>query len=159
MGPRVVGPTVREYERTQLLDRVDRESATVGATIPETLPLTATSEGEEVETLPLQEFVFEVKRLEEVPADRREEVESVKRRLRRERLERRQRLEEGDITRETGERLVEEIIGIQRALEGLQSLGPTDVEAEANREEMADKKRWRQFLKRAMGEDEQRGGR
>lgn len=159
MGPRVVGSTVREYERTQLLDRVDRESATVGADIPETLALTATSEGEDPETLPLREFVFEVKRLERVPDDRREEVESVKRRLRREKLDRRQRLEEGDITRETGEALVEEIIGIQRALEGLQSLGSTDVEAEATREEMADKKRWRQFLKRAMGEDQQRGGR
>jgi hypothetical protein len=141
---------MREFERKQLLERVDREAATVGASIPAVVDL----QGEEFE---LREFVFEVKKTESVPADRREDVEEAKKLLRRERLQRRQRLEDGDVTREEGERLVEGIIGLDRALNALESLGTTNLEAEIEASERADKKRWFSFLKEALGNDDNEG--
>lgn len=137
---------MEEYEREILLERISKEGATVGASIPERI----TVQGEEVE---LQEFVFEVKRRDTMPAGERERVERAKRNLRRERLERKQRIEGGDITFEEGESLAASIVGIDRALHALESLGPTDVEAEANRQETADKKRWTKFLKQVLGRD------
>ncbi|CQH49209.1 uncharacterized protein HHUB_1498 [Halobacterium hubeiense] len=141
---------MREFERKQLLERVDREAATVGASIPDTLDV----QGEEFE---LREFVFEVKKLDAVPAERREDVEDAKKSLRRERLQRRERLEEADISREEGEELVEAIIGIERALNALESLGTTNIEAEIEASERADRKRWFSFLKEALGHDDNEG--
>jgi hypothetical protein len=141
---------MREFERKQLLERVDREAATVGASIPDVIDL----QGEEFE---LREFVFEVKKLDRIPADRRDEVQEAKKLLRRERIERRERLEEGDISREEGERLVNAIVGIERALNALESLGTTSLEAEMEASERADKKRWFSFLKEALGQDDNEG--
>ncbi|MFT4883760.1 MAG: hypothetical protein ACI8U4_001273 [Natronomonas sp.] len=138
---------MQEYQRKQLLERVDRESATVGVEIPERIDV----QGEEVE---LQEFVFEIKRRETVPPGERDRVEQAKKNLRRERLERRQKIEEGEISFEEGEELAEGIIGIDRALEALQNLGHEDVQAEADRQETMDKKRWMSFLKQALGHDD-----
>lgn len=139
---------MQEYERKQLLERVGREGATIGAQIPEEIDV----QGERVE---LRDFVFEIKRRETVPSGERERVEQAKRNLRRERIERMDRLEEGEISREEGERLAESIIGIDRALEGLQNLSPADVEAEAKAQEIADRKRWTRFMRQALGMDEE----
>ncbi|RBI64576.1 DUF5788 family protein [Halomicrococcus sp. NG-SE-24] len=138
---------MQEYERKQLLERVEREGATVGATIPETI----TVQGEPIE---LREFVFEIKRRDTVPPGERDRVEQAKSNLRRERLQRKQRLEEEDISRETGEDIVEAIVGIDRALNALENLGTTDLEAETRANEAADKKRWMSFLKKALGRDD-----
>jgi len=146
---------VKEYERKQLLDRVDREGATVGTDIPERI----TVQGEEVE---LQEFVFEVKRRETVPPGERERVDRAKRNLRRERLRRKQRLEEEELSYEEGERLANSIIGIDRALNALENLGPTDLEAEAEAQRRQETQRWLNFLDQALGRDDgpsRRGGR
>ena len=143
---------MQEYERKRLLERVEREGATVGATIPETVEVQG-------ETIDLQEFVFEVKRREGVPPGERDRVERAKRNLRRERLQRKQRIEDGDVTREEGERLVESIVGIDRALNALESLGPTDLEAEERATATADRKRWVRFLQQALGNDDADRGR
>jgi hypothetical protein len=137
---------VKGYERKQLLERVEREGATVGAAIPETI----TVQGEDIN---LREFVFEIKRRETIPPGERDQVDRAKSNLRRERLQRRQRLENEDISREEGERLVESIIGIDRALNALESLGPTDLEAEERAKDTADMKRWMSFLKKALGHE------
>lgn len=139
---------MKPYERKQLLERVEREGATVGATIPERITV-------QDEPVDLREFVFEIKRRDTVPAGERDRVETAKRNLRRERLERKQRLEEEDgLTREEGEQLVESIVGIDRALNALESLEPTDLEQEATTQEAADQKRWMSFLKQALGRDD-----
>ncbi|MCU4925612.1 DUF5788 family protein [Halobacteria archaeon AArc-dxtr1] len=146
---------MQAYERKQLLERVERESATVGADIPETI----TVQGEEID---LREFVFEIKRRETIPSGERERVERAKRNLRRERRERLDRIEEADIDFETGEELARTIVGIDRALNALQQLGPTDLEREQQAKQAADTKRWMSFLKQALGRDESassRGGR
>jgi hypothetical protein len=141
---------VQEYERKQLLERVRREGATVGAEIPETIEV----QGEPVD---LREFVFEIKRRETVPAGERDRVERAKKNLRRERLQRLQRIEDGDISREEGERLADSIVGIDRALNALESLGSADLEREAQAQEAADRKRWMSFLRKVLGHDTDRG--
>ena len=138
---------MQEYERKQLLERIERESSTLGVEIPERIEI----QGEEIE---LREFVFEIKRRETVPTGERDRVEQAKRNLRRERLERRERIEDGEVSFEAGERLAEAVIGIDRALEALESLKSESIEAEAKRQEAADTKRWMDFLKKALGHDD-----
>ena len=138
---------MKEFERKQLLERVNREGATVGADIPERL----TVQGEEVD---LQQFVFEIKRRDTVPAGERERVEKAKKNLRRERLQRLQRIEDDEVSYQEGEQLVESIIGIDRALNALEGLGPANLEREAQAQEAADRKRWMSFLKKALGHED-----
>ncbi|HKJ59168.1 MAG TPA: DUF5788 family protein [Halobacteriales archaeon] len=137
---------MKEYQRKQLVERLDREGSTVGVQIPERIDV----QGEPVD---LREFVFEIKRRETVPAGERERVEEAKKNLRRERLARRQRIEAGEVSYEEGERLAESVLGIDRALNALESLGPTDLESEASEREAADTKRWMSFLKQVLGHD------
>lgn len=143
---------MQEYERKQLLERVEREGATVGADIPETI----TVQGEEID---LRTFVFEIKRRETVPPGERERVEQAKRNLRRERVERLEAIEEGEISREEGEELASGIIGIDRALNAFENLGPTDLEREQQAKQAADTKRWMSFLKKALGQEDGAGAR
>jgi hypothetical protein len=142
---------VKEYERKQLLERIEREGATVGAAIPDEIRV----QGEEVK---LQQFVFEIRRRDTVPPGEQERVERAKKNLRRERLQRKQRIEDGDIPSEKAERLAESIIGIDRALNELENLGPVDVEDEARATETADRKRWMKFLKQALGQADEESG-
>ncbi len=141
---------MKEYRRKQLLERVERESATVGASIPDQI----TVQGEEIE---LQQFVFEIRRRETVPPGERERVERAKRNLRRERLQRKQRIEDGDISFEEGKRLAEAIIGLDRALNELETLEPASLEDEQQTQEAADRKRWMKFLQKALGQTDDSG--
>ena len=140
---------VQEFERKRLLERIEREGATVGADIPEEIEI----QGEEVA---LQEFVFEIGRRESVPAGER--VDRAKRNLRRERLQRKQRIEDGDIPYEEGSELASAIVGIDRALEALEQLGRVDIEREAQAKEAADQKRWMDFLRKALGNEDETTG-
>ncbi|WP_254864852.1 DUF5788 family protein [Halovivax gelatinilyticus] len=135
---------MQPYERAQLLERIDRDGATVGADIPERIEV----QGEEID---LREFVFEIKRRETVPPGERERVEQAKRNLRRERRERVDLIEDGEVDFAEGEDLAQAIIGIDRALNALESLGPTDLERAQQAQDVADKKRWMSFLKKALG--------
>ena len=143
---------MHEYERKQLLERVGREGATVGATIPDTIEIDG-------ESLDLQAFVFETKRQETVPADQRERVEAVKTTLRRERNRRVETLETGALSYDEGEDLAESIVGIDRALGALEGLEAPDVEAEKHAATTADRKRWMRFLQKALGQDGEAGDR
>ena len=143
---------MKEYERKGLLERVNREAATVGADIPETIEV----QGESID---LQSFVFEIKRRETVPPGERDRVERAKRNLRRERLERLELIEENEVSYADGERIAASIIGIDRALDALDGLNAPDPETEAKRQEAADQKRWMSFLQKALGRDETGGGR
>jgi hypothetical protein len=146
---------VKEFERKQLLERVNREGATIGVDIPDRIDV----QGEEVE---LRDFVFEIKRRETVPEGEKERVDEAKKNLRRERLQRLQRIEENEVSYEEGQRLVESIVGIDRALNALEQLRPANLEQEAQLQEAQDQKRWMNFLKQALGRDggaSKRGGR
>jgi hypothetical protein len=137
---------VKEFQRKQLLERIERESATIGTEIPERI----TVQGEPID---LQSFVFEIKRRETVPAGERDRVERAKKNLRRERLQRKRRIEDGTVSYEEGQDLAEAIVGIDRALNALESLGPADLEDEAAAQEAADRKRWLRFLRKALGHE------
>ena len=141
---------MKKYERKGLLERVNREAATVGADIPEEIAV----QGESID---LRSFVFEIKRRDTIPPGERERVEQAKRNLRRERLERLEPIEENEVSYEEGEALAASIIGIDRALEALEGLDATDPETEAKRQEAADRKRWMSFLKKALGRDDAGG--
>ncbi|MFC6787075.1 DUF5788 family protein [Halobaculum halobium] len=141
---------MQEYQRKQLLERVNKESATIGADIPDRIDV----QGEEID---LRTFVFEIKRRETVPEGERERVEQAKRNLRRERLERLERIEENRVDFETGEEIATAIIGIDRALDALDTLRPADVETEARKQETMDQKRWMSFLKKALGQEDASG--
>jgi hypothetical protein len=143
---------VKEYQQKQLLERVNREGATVGADIPDRI----TVQGEEVD---LRTFVFEIKRRETVPAGERERVERAKKNLRRERLQRVQQIERNEVTYEDGRELVESVIGIDRALNALEQLRAPDLEREAEAQEAADQKRWMKFLRQALGRESTRTNR
>ena len=137
---------MKEYERKQLLERIERDGATVGVDIPDRIEV----QGEAVD---LREFVVEIKRRETVPSGERERVERAKKNPRRERLQRKQRIEDDDISREEGEQLAQAVIGIDRALNALESLGPTNLEAEMEAQERADTQRWMNFLEKALGSE------
>jgi hypothetical protein len=141
---------VKEYERKGLLERVNREAATVGADIPEEIEV----QGESID---LRSFVFEIKRRDTVPPGERDRVEQAKRNLRRERLARLEPIEENKVSYEEGDALAASIIGIDRALEALEGLDATDPETEAKRQQAADRKRWMSFLKKALGRDDAGG--
>lgn len=143
---------MHEYERKQLLERVRREAATVGAEIPDTIEIDG-------ESLDLSAFVFETRRQETVPPDQRERVEAVKTKLRRERTRRVDRLESGTLSYDEGETLAESIVRIDRALHALEDLEPADVEAERQTATTADRKRWMRFLQKALGQDGESGDR
>ncbi|WP_335999702.1 DUF5788 family protein [Halorientalis halophila] len=142
---------MQEFQRKQLLERIGRDGATVGADIPDEI----TVQGE---TLDLRAFVFEIKRRDTVPKGERDRVERAKKNLRRERIQRKELIEDGDISFEEGEELARAIIGIDRALNALESLGPTDLEREAKAQETQDRKRWTKFLKKALGHDDDSSG-
>ena len=138
---------MREFERKQLVERIDRDGATVGVCIPDRVEV----QGEEVE---LRDFVFEIKRRDTVPPGERDRVDRAKRNLRRERLERRRLIEEGEVSFEEGERIADGVVGIDRALEALESLGAASVEREVEAQKAADTKRWMSFLRQALGEED-----
>ena len=143
---------MKEYERKGLLERIDREASTVGADIPESIEI----QGESID---LRSFVFEIERRDSVPAGERDRVDRAKRNLRRERIERVGRIEDNEVSRERGEELAASIIGIDRALEALEGLDAPAPETEAQRQELADRKRWLSFLNKALGRDDAGGGR
>jgi len=122
---------MNERERQRLLDSTQRKSGTIGQQIPETV----TVQGTEVE---LREFVFECKRLESIPDDERERIEEMKTALKRERLARKQRIADDDISYEAGERLVDVIRGLDRAINALEGLDSPSLSEELRRKQIRD---------------------
>lgn len=136
---------VKPYERAALLERAERESATVGAAIPERLSV----RGEELE---LRAEVMALQREDALTEAAAEHLRTLTRALRRERTERVNRLETEPMDRAEGEAVVETIIGIDRALEALTSVDEeVNIEAEIQQREVADMARWRSFLNEAKG--------
>ncbi|MWG35069.1 DUF5788 family protein [Halomarina oriensis] len=104
-----------ELTRQRLLDRIGRPSKTVGVAMPDELTVDGT-------TIDPNELVFECSKLETIPDAEREQLESAKKTLRRERLRRKQRIADGDVTVEEGEALATQIHGLDRALNALEEL-------------------------------------
>ncbi|MFW6320681.1 MAG: DUF5788 family protein [Halohasta sp.] len=126
-------------EREALLQRINRGGATIGATVPETI----TVHGEE---LPLAEFIIETRKVDGVPPAAAETLDVAKRVLREERAERVDRLETDSLDAETAETIADEVVGIDRALNALQTIRHPDYGDEASNAVIDDHKRWLGFL-------------
>jgi len=125
--------------RENLLQRVSRQSATVGASLPETVSISD-------EELPLAEFVIETRTVPGVPPEHRELLTNAKQTLRTERAKRLEQLESDPLDREAAETLADEIIGIDRALNALDNIRQPDYGETARTAAIDDHKRWAGFL-------------
>lgn len=122
---------MNDRQRQRLLDKADRPSNTIGEEIPAELTVQGT-------TIDLREFVFECKRLDAIPESERDEIERMRTNLKRERLERKRRIEEDDISYEEGERIVETIHGIDRALTALEGIETPSYSEQLRRKKLED---------------------
>lgn len=141
---------MKEYQRKQLIERISRDGATIGHQIPSDVTI-------QDQHIDLNEAVFEFKRHDTYPTELREEITEFQKELRRERVRRRDIIEEGDVTYTEGETHAAVILGIDRALNALSSLEPTDIESEADASRAADQKRWISFLRDVLDSDTDRG--
>lgn len=132
-----------EHEREQLLDRLSRGSTSVGASIPERVSV----QGTEVE---LRTFVLEIRGFDAIPDAERERADEMVAQLKRERLQRRNRLANGEVSLEEGHKLVESIVGLDRAINALESLDSAGFEEEAHEQWLETQKRWSGFLNRVL---------
>jgi hypothetical protein len=128
-----------EEAREQLIERVNRKTATVGASTPETVTVGETS-------LELREFIIETRSVEQIPPDATETLTEAKRTLRRERRQRMERLESDPLDFDAAEQLADEIIGIDRALNALENIRRPDFGDESGVASIEDQKRWVGFL-------------
>ena len=140
---------MRDYDRAILLERIEREGATIGASIP--IELDVEGEHHRIRA-PILGLVAE----DELSEEQRALAGSLASILRRARKERYERLDRGDCDFETGERLVEEITGIDRARTTLNQLDSPGVAEQAAQRERADRQRWLAFLKEALGHEQGR---
>lgn len=122
---------MNESQRRELLGRLRRPSNTVGADLPEEITVDGT-------TVDLTELLFEIEALDAIPPDERDRLEAVKSALRRERLARKRRIEDGEVSYETGRRLVESVRGIDRAINALEELDTPDIEEQLRRKQLQD---------------------
>ncbi|QRV17068.1 hypothetical protein JMJ58_09455 [Haloterrigena salifodinae] len=126
-------------ERRDLIERVNRQSATIGQELPETITV-----GDD--DLPLEEFLIETRKVEGIPDDAKPLVRETERELAAERKRLVERLESAPIDREEGEELVETIVGIDRARNALKSLRRERFGAEARSATLDDHERWLEFV-------------
>lgn len=134
---------MKAYERQALLERVERDSATVGASIPERLEL-------EGRTVSLRDRILALQRADALGPAQESERDELLVALRRKRTELLDRLEHGDIDHSTGEALASAIIDIDRARAALRSAGDdVDIEEEIREQRVADAERWRSFIKQS----------
>ncbi|ELZ21925.1 hypothetical protein C477_04779 [Haloterrigena salina JCM 13891] len=126
-------------DRRDLLERANRQSATIGQELPETITV-----GDD--DLPLEEFLIETRKVEGIPDDAKPLVRETERELAAERKRLVERLESAPIDREEGEELVETIVGIDRARNALKSLQRERFGAEARSAALDDHERWLEFV-------------
>ena len=131
--------TLDQQKREELLRRVNRQGATVGARTPETI----TVGGEEFH---LREFLIETRKVEGVPPDARELVKQASSELSRRREELHDKLEAEPLSRTEAERIADEIIGLDRAVNALKNLRRPTYGEQAAKVTIDDHKRWLDFL-------------
>ncbi|WP_423996712.1 DUF5788 family protein [Halorubrum trapanicum] len=130
-----IGDDVRET----LLDRVNSQSATVGASVPDEIEVDGTA-------LDLSAFIVETRKVDAVPPALDRKVTAARDALRAERERRLDRLEAEPIDRETAEALAEEVIGIDRALNALEGIRRPGFADEHHADTLAGHERWLAFV-------------
>ena len=142
---------MKEFQREALLDRVNRDGATVGVDLPDTVEIAGNA-------VPVRDQVMALQQKESLSPTAEAQHESLTISLRRAKRNRLQTVRTESITYEEGEAIAAEVIRIDRALESLRGVGnSTDIEAEMKEQSIADAARWRHFVKRAARSDRKRG--
>jgi len=133
-------PNMDDTTRAELLERVNRQSATIGAKTPDTITINDTE-------IDLHDFLIETRELPEIPPGTKELVSTAKRTLKTERDERVERLKtDQTLDVATAETLAEEIIGLDRARNALDGVYHPDYGEEAQNMAIDDYKRWLGFV-------------
>ena len=130
---------ISERRREELLERVQRKTATVGQRLPESVEIQGTE-------MNLKEFVWETKQQGTVPPELRDRVREVRAKLTAERKDRKKRLESATMTERDAEELAQSIVGIDRAISALQNLHEPDLGESARQQEIESNRRWVSFL-------------
>lgn len=127
--------------RKILISKADKDSATVGISIPDSM----TIQGREI---PLHKIVFKICSTDNVPKEYDMTIDEIKVMLRRERNNLIDKIENADdMTRKEGEKSVEKINQIDRALSFIKdSDKDIDIEAEIKKSDAQSTKRWKSFL-------------
>jgi hypothetical protein len=128
-----------EDDRERLLARVRRSGSTIGATIPETIYVGGSP-------FPLKEFIFHTRDIDELGPEVTADCKAAKRALREAREGRYERLQTEEFTLETAERLADEIDGIDRAINALDTIRHPPYAEDASTQSIKDHKRWLSFL-------------
>ncbi|WEL21732.1 DUF5788 family protein [Halorhabdus sp. BNX81] len=128
-----------DRRRRELLERVERKTATVGQQLPQSVEIQGTE-------MNLKEFVWETKRQGTVPPEMRDRVRKVRAKLTAERKDRKERLESGELTEAAAEELAQSIVGIDRAISALKNLHEPDLEDSARQAKVESSRRWVSFL-------------
>ncbi|MGM0397476.1 MAG: DUF5788 family protein [Halobacteriota archaeon] len=133
------GDDLDDTRRAELLERVQRKTATIGQSIPDTVTIDGAD-------FPLREFVWETKRTGHVPPDRREEVRRVRTKLQAERNRLHERLKNDALDTEEAETVARNIVGLDRAITALSNLYETNLAAESHDARLDDYRRWLSFI-------------
>lgn len=127
--------------RNILLSKVDRDSATVGIDIPDSMNV----QGEKV---PLQKLVFDICSKDDISDEYNITKDEIKVMLRRERNDILDRIENDEsMSRREGREAVKQISQIDRALGFIRNSDKDiDLEVEIKKSEAKSTKRWKQFI-------------
>jgi hypothetical protein len=139
MGDEDAGSTVSESRRRELLNRIGRQTATIGQRIPETIDV----DGEPFE---LRAFVMETKSQGAIPPSKRESVRAVRSKLKRERERRTSRLESAPLSEDEATRLADTILGLERAVTALGNLSEPDFDGRSAEADLQGTRRWIEFV-------------
>lgn len=136
--------TITNAERQELLNKIDRDSLTLGVSVPDQMEVQG-------RVIPLQKIVFEVCSANEVPDKFNINILTVKRILRREMNDCTDTIQNEQISYNTGQELVTKVGQIQRALNVLESPNEeSDLESETKLSQGKDMKRWQNFVQKVM---------
>ncbi|AOW81053.1 hypothetical protein HTSR_1889 [Halodesulfurarchaeum formicicum] len=130
---------INDDRRQELLGRISRQTATIGQRIPETINIDG-------DPFDLRDFVLETKSQGSIPPERRESVRTVRKTLTKEREARRERLETESLTEQEATNLVQDILGLDRAITALGNLAETDLAARSHEEYVDGTRRWVDFV-------------
>lgn len=126
-------------ERRDLLERANRQSATIGQELPDRITV-----GDD--DLHLEEFIIETRKVEGIPDDARPLLRETEQELTNERKRLVERLESAPIDREEGEAIVEQIVGIDRASNALRSLRRDRFGSNVQSATLEGHERWLEFV-------------
>ncbi|MEM2924360.1 MAG: DUF5788 family protein [Methanocellales archaeon] len=141
---------ISEHERWQLLCKLEKELTFAGVSVPESLEI-------KNEVFPLKNYIFEmVKRKGTISKEEQEAAYSLIAELKRKRKALIEEIKKAPITKEMGNQLLQQIFGIDRAIEILYNLDkpkPSLVE-EVKKARVADERRWLDLIKRISKKDQ-----